>query len=55
MERESFADIDLRQYAGVIVGGGPSNVSDEEKLGNPTSSTAFEAELRSLYRSAFCP
>lgn len=52
MEQESFADIDLRQYAGVIVGGGPSNVSDAEAT-KPDFQRRFEAELRSLYDQLF--
>jgi GMP synthase (glutamine-hydrolysing) len=52
MERESLAGVDLRDYAGVIVGGGPSNVSDEEAV-KPAFQRRFEAELRALYDQIF--
>lgn len=49
MEKESFADIRVQDYAGTIVGGGPSNVSDEEGQ-KPAYQRRFEAELSSLYQ-----
>jgi len=52
MERESFAGLDPGRYAGVIVGGGPSNVSDKE-IDKPEYQQRFEKELDSLYRKIF--
>ena len=48
MEKESFAGIKAAQFAGTIVGGGPSNVSDDEP-GKPAYQKRFEAELDQLY------
>jgi GMP synthase (glutamine-hydrolysing) len=52
IEKESFANIDLNNYAGVLLGGGPSNVSDElsEK---PDFQRRFEAELQLLFDQLF--
>jgi GMP synthase (glutamine-hydrolysing) len=52
MEKESFANLDPTKYAGVIVGGGPSNVSDEE-ISKPLYQQRFEHELASLYSQIF--
>ena len=52
MERESFAGLDPDGYAGVIVGGGPSNVSDEE-TSKPEYQQRFEKELDELYSRIF--
>ena len=52
MEKESFADIDPADFAGVIVGGGPSNVSDEE-VNKSAYQLRFEKELDSLYLRVF--
>ena len=48
MEKESFSDIDIKNYSGIIVGGGPSNVSDREDS-KPEYQRRFEHELRHLY------
>ena len=48
MEKESFAGITASDYAGIIVGGGPSNISDEESS-KPGWQRRFEAELDLLY------
>lgn len=52
MEKELLEDLDPSLYAGVILGGGPSNVSDE-----PGQKTAyqlrFEKELDQLYPTIF--
>ncbi|HVI60666.1 MAG TPA: glutamine amidotransferase [Candidatus Saccharimonadales bacterium] len=47
MEQQPMPDIDLADYAGVIIGGGPSNVSDDEAAKSPAQ-RRFESELRSL-------
>ena len=52
MEKESFADVDPTDFAGIIVGGGPSNVSDEE-INKPAYQLRFEKELDSLYEGIF--
>jgi GMP synthase (glutamine-hydrolysing) len=48
MESESFAGLRANDYAGIIVGGGPSNVSDGESS-KPDFQIRFEEELNSLY------
>lgn len=48
MEKESFAGLKAEHYAGIIVGGGPSNVSDDE-ISKPDYQLRFEAELDMLY------
>lgn len=52
MERESVDGIDLTQYAGVIMGGGPSNISDDEAI-KPDFQRRFEAELFPLFDQLF--
>lgn len=52
MEQESLAGIDLQQYSGVIMGGGPSNISDEESI-KPEFQRRFEAELFPLFDQLF--
>ena len=51
LERDSLADgrgeVDLDDWSGVILGGGPFNVSDPEELKSPAQRRA-EAELRAL-------
>jgi GMP synthase (glutamine-hydrolysing) len=48
MEKESFAEVVVEQFSGIIVGGGPSNVSDDE-ASKPDYQKRFEAELNLLY------
>lgn len=48
MEKESVPDIDLADYSGVIVGGGPSNASDPEEKQTPEQKR-FEPELYKLF------
>lgn len=52
MDQESLVGIDLDQYAGVIMGGGPSNISDvvEDK---PAFQRRFEAELHPFFDQLF--
>ncbi|MFY0652260.1 MAG: glutamine amidotransferase [Cyclobacteriaceae bacterium] len=52
MEKESFAKLNVDDYSGVIVGGGPSNVSDEESI-KPEFQKRFESELNALYDQIF--
>ncbi len=52
MEQESLVGIDLQKYSGVIMGGGPSNVSDEEDS-KPAFQRRFEAEVFTLYDQLF--
>ena len=47
METEAFPEIDLNQYSGIIVGGGESNVSDEEEIKSAVQ-IAFEKKLIDL-------
>lgn len=47
MESETFPEIDLDNYSGVIVGGGESNVSDSEAI-KPAVQKMFEQKLVDL-------
>ena len=49
MEKESLSGIDLNNYAGVMVGGSPCNVSDPESI-KPAYQKRFEAELHTLFQ-----
>lgn len=48
MEQEGVPDIDLDNYSAVIVGGGPSNVSDESDK-KSAEQAKFEKDLFSLF------
>lgn len=52
MEKQSIANIDPLDYSAIIVGGGPSNVSDDEGI-KPDYQKRFERELRDLYPVIF--
>jgi len=52
MEKEGVPDINLEEYSGIILGGGPSNVSDEEDKKNPYQ-IKFETELNKLFDKVF--
>jgi GMP synthase (glutamine-hydrolysing) len=52
MEKESIADIDPKNYAAIIVGGGPSNISDDESI-KPDYQIRFENELKNIYPVIF--
>lgn len=52
MEKESFGHLNPQDFSGVIVGGGPSNVSDEEDS-KPDYQRRFESELNILYDKIF--
>jgi GMP synthase (glutamine-hydrolysing) len=47
MEKEGVPDLNLDDYSGVIVGGGPSNISDDEEIKAPEQKK-FEKELKTL-------
>ncbi len=47
MEKEAVPTADLDQYAGIIVGGGPANVSDAEDK-KPDYQKRFEMDLQKL-------
>ena len=52
MERKGIPDLDLNDYSGIIIGGGPGNVSDpEEKKG--TAQKRYEIDLQKLYNKVF--
>jgi GMP synthase (glutamine-hydrolysing) len=52
MEKEGIPEINLGDYAGIILGGGPSNVSDDEDK-KQDYQKRFEAELIGLLDKVF--
>lgn len=48
MEKESFTPLKLSDYSGIIMGGGPSNVSDDESV-KDKAQKRFEKELSRLF------
>ena len=52
MESESLSTINPLDYSGIIIGGGPSNVSDAEDI-KPEFQRRFESELAMLYEVVF--
>ena len=52
MEKEGVPKIDLNEYSGIILGGGPSNVSDEEQI-KQDYEKRFEMELNNLLEKVF--
>lgn len=52
MEKESVPAINFSDYSGIIIGGGPSNVSDDEEK-KVDFQKRFEAELDELLQRAF--
>ena len=52
IEKDSIGPIDLNKYSGIILGGGPANVSDEDATKNPEQ-LRFENELNELYNQVF--
>ena len=52
MEKEGVPDIALKDYSGIILGGGPSNVSDEEQV-KKDFEKRFEKELNILLEKVF--
>jgi len=52
MEKESIPQINLDDYSGIILGGGPSNISDDEDKKYPYQ-IKFEVELNALLDKVF--
>ena len=52
IEKESIGPIDLTKYSGIILGGGPANVSDADETKKPEQ-LRFEKELDKLYDQVF--
>jgi len=52
MEKEGIPSIDLGDYSGIILGGGPSNVSDDEEIKHEYQKR-FEGDLNSLFDKVF--
>ena len=52
MEKEMIPDINLNDYSGIILGGGPSNVSDDEDKKH-TYQKQFELNLNKLLDKVF--
>ncbi len=52
MEKEGIPDLDLNKYSGIIVGGGPSNVSDDYSK-KEAYQRQFEADLNDLLKKVF--
>lgn len=52
MESESFAHLVPTDFSGIIVGGGPSNVSDEEAI-KLDYQKRFESELNQIFDTVF--
>lgn len=52
MDKESIPEINLDDYSGIIIGGGPSNVSDHEEE-KPDYQKRFEEELNKLLDKVF--
>lgn len=52
MEKESIPNIDLKDYSGIIIGGGPSNVSDKVEI-KKDYEIRFEKELNDLLGKVF--
>ncbi|MBT8394807.1 MAG: glutamine amidotransferase [Flavobacteriaceae bacterium] len=52
MEKDSIPNIDLKDYSGIILGGGPSNVSDKAEI-KKDYEKRFEHELNKLFDMVF--
>ena len=52
MEKKGIPELDLSDYSGIIIGGGPSNISDDENKKYPYQRT-FEADLNKLLNKVF--
>ena len=52
MEKEGIPDINLGDYSGIVIGGGPSNISDDEEI-KYDYQKRFEASLNSLFDKVF--
>ena len=52
MEQEGVPELNLTDYSGIIIGGGPSNVSDPEEKKSPAQKK-YESDLIKLYEQVF--
>ncbi len=52
MEKEGIPEIDLEDYSGIVLGGGPSNVSDDEDIKHKYQKR-FEGDLNRLLDKIF--
>ncbi len=52
MEKEGIAKINLNEYSGIIIGGGPSNVSDDQEA-KEGYQKRFEKDLNKLFDAVF--
>ena len=52
MEKEGIPDINLGDYSGIVIGGGPSNISDDEEI-KYDYQKRFEGSLNSLFDKVF--
>jgi GMP synthase (glutamine-hydrolysing) len=52
MEREGVPELNLSDYSGIIIGGGPSNISDPEENKSPAQKK-YEKDLIKLYNRVF--
>jgi len=52
MEKDGIPDIDLGDYSGIVLGGGPSNVSDDEEI-KQVYQKLFEGDLNRLLDKIF--
>lgn len=52
MEKEGIPKINLDDYSGIIIGGGPSNVSDDDEK-KPDYQKRFEKNLNNLFDKIF--
>jgi len=52
MEQNGIPELDLGDYSGIIIGGGPSNVSDPLEKKN-AAQLNFETDLQKLYQRVF--
>ena len=52
MEKEGIPEINLDDYSGILLGGGPSNVSDDEEIKHKYQQR-FESDLNKLFEKVF--
>jgi len=52
MEKEGIPEIDLEDYSGIVLGGGPSNVSDDKEVKHKYQKR-FEEDLNRLFDKIF--
>ena len=52
MEKNFIGSVDIKKYSGIILGGGPANVSDDSTIKKPEQ-LRFEKELEELYSLIF--